>query len=510
MSRPCRLLAAFIVLLPILLSLVAAPLARAGASVAAPAQLLAAPFGDSGVLLALEPGTELTIDGAPEGAFYPVTAVGVSGWIDGNMIRVDKTSLEPAPEEIEAYTGEPPAETAAWEEPTATDPAAPEATPAPESTADAPGGAGESVTIVSDGPSTSDSDTGESGGGQPDATANAVPASTEAEQPSDTTGGEPPVTDTSSDPVDDNPGPAEAAPSETPVAVEPAPAPAPTSEAPPADSAPPAVSPAAEPADPDPKQPEMRRNGPTTVLVDAPLLDSPDPHSGLVFTVPAGSTFNLYGDEANGYLYGEFMWMFGWIRADQLDAAERVREERIPENVETVDTRTPKPGAGTAWTTVDLTLRAGPSAAEDSLGTVPAGTRVELTGVMQNDFQRVVHNGEVGWLSNAYLELPKDPEPELNANGRPEWTEREIIKIIEEAADRYGQPREDMLRVARCESNLDPYAVNPSGSYGLFQFVRSTWESTPFADKDIFDPEANSNAAGWMWQQGRRSEWVCQ
>ncbi|HEX5499345.1 MAG TPA: transglycosylase SLT domain-containing protein, partial [Thermomicrobiales bacterium] len=71
------------------------------------------------------------------------------------------------------------------------------------------------------------------------------------------------------------------------------------------------------------------------------------------------------------------------------------------------------------------------------------------------------------------------------------------------------QSRSDMLRVATCESNLDPYAVNPSGSYGLFQFIRSTWQSTPYGDDDIFDPKANANAAGWMWEQGRQTEWVC-
>ncbi len=54
------------------------------------------------------------------------------------------------------------------------------------------------------------------------------------------------------------------------------------------------------------------------------------------------------------------------------------------------------------------------------------------------------------------------------------------------------------------------YAVNPSGSYGLFQFIRSTWKSTPYGDEDVFDPEANANAAAWMWSEGRKSEWVCQ
>jgi len=84
------------------------------------------------------------------------------------------------------------------------------------------------------------------------------------------------------------------------------------------------------------------------------------------------------------------------------------------------------------------------------------------------------------------------------------------VRIIYAAADRYDQSRSDMLRVAECESNLDPYAVNPSGSYGLFQFIRTTWKSTPYGKEDIFNPEANANAAAWMWSEGRKSEWVCQ
>lgn len=94
---------------------------------------------------------------------------------------------------------------------------------------------------------------------------------------------------------------------------------------------------------------------------------------------------------------------------------------------------------------------------------------------------------------------------------RRRYSERQIVKIIEEAAKRFGQPRAAMLRVARCESNLDPTAVNRAGPYyGLFQFLKSTFASTPFADEDILDPKANALAAAWMWKQGRRNEWACQ
>jgi hypothetical protein len=95
--------------------------------------------------------------------------------------------------------------------------------------------------------------------------------------------------------------------------------------------------------------------------------------------------------------------------------------------------------------------------------------------------------------------------------GARTWTEEEIIQIIREAADLYGQPRRDMVRVARCESNLDPRAYNPAGPYhGLFQFLRSTFKWTPYADRNIYNPRANARAAAWMWSQGHRDHWACQ
>src|SRR5215211_8772466 len=56
--------------------------------------------------------------------------------------------------------------------------------------------------------------------------------------------------------------------------------------------------------------------------------------------------------------------------------------------------------------------------------------------------------------------------------GGASYSEEQIVDIIYEAADNYGQSREDMLRVARCESGLNPSAVGGGGTYhGLFQFV---------------------------------------
>ena len=90
-------------------------------------------------------------------------------------------------------------------------------------------------------------------------------------------------------------------------------------------------------------------------------------------------------------------------------------------------------------------------------------------------------------------------------------SEQQILDFIAEAAKKYGQSKSDMVRVARCESALDPCAVNRSGPYyGLFQYLQSTWKTTPYGDRDIFDPEAQSLATAWMWKQGRKNEWACQ
>jgi hypothetical protein len=90
-------------------------------------------------------------------------------------------------------------------------------------------------------------------------------------------------------------------------------------------------------------------------------------------------------------------------------------------------------------------------------------------------------------------------------------SEQEILGFISKAAKEYGQSENVMVRVARCESTLNPCALNPDGPYyGLFQYLKSTWRTTPFGDRDIYDPEAQALATGWMWKEGRKNEWACQ
>lgn len=47
-----------------------------------------------------------------------------------------------------------------------------------------------------------------------------------------------------------------------------------------------------------------------------------------------------------------------------------------------------------------------------------------------------------------------------------------------------------------------------SGAFGPWQFMPSTWMSTPFAGIDMARVDAQAMATAWMWSRGRRNEWA--
>ena len=126
-------------------------------------------------------------------------------------------------------------------------------------------------------------------------------------------------------------------------------------------------------------------------------------------------------------------------------------------------------------------------------------------------------------------ETPPAPEPTVQGLNVREWhgvavrylgrvrslqatlgRDPDVATAIGLACVVYGHCSE-LWRKARCESNLHRYSVNTtSGASGLFQFLPSTWRSTPFGRYSVFDPYANALAAGWMHTRGRGGEWVCQ
>jgi hypothetical protein len=61
------------------------------------------------------------------------------------------------------------------------------------------------------------------------------------------------------------------------------------------------------------------------------------------------------------------------------------------------------------------------------------------------------------------------------------------------------------LRIVACESNGEPFAANPEGNKprGLFQFIRSTWQTASagagWGQENEFHPQASIAAARWLF-----------
>lgn len=260
---------------------------------------------------------------------------------------------------------------------------------------------------------------------------------------------------------------------------------------------------------------ERTRTGVATETID--IWRQRDSDSEVLLTVPAGAQLTVTGRARKGYYPVTVAGVSGWTLTGSVAISVGTSTARA--------TRERKQQSLRGFTTDNLNLRAGPGTKNRVRKVIPAGDDLELTGQERGGFVAVRHGDETGWVAEEFVIAAESaaasvPEPERAVAAAPQPVLRgdpremppdDIIPFIYAAADYYGQPREDMLRVARCESDLVPMAVNAEGgSYGIFQFKTGTWLSTPYAEYDIFDPRASAYAAGWMWSVGRRNEWVCQ
>ena len=83
-----------------------------------------------------------------------------------------------------------------------------------------------------------------------------------------------------------------------------------------------------------------------------------------------------------------------------------------------------------------------------------------------------------------------------------------IEAIIQQAADANGVSYPWMLKIARCESGLNPHAYNPAGPYyGLYQFLMSTFKAN--GGTDIWDPVQQANITARMLAHGQAHQWGC-
>lgn len=275
--------------------------------------------------------------------------------------------------------------------------------------------------------------------------------------------------------------------------------------------------------------PLSTRAASTTVRDELNLRNGPGAGYAILAVMPAGSTVALNGEATEGWYPVIYNNLGGWAYGAYLALAGN---GGTGGDVQAY-------GGATVITAV-LNLRSGPGFGYGIIAGLTYGTTVEIVGGPQaGDGQswlqvRASRVG-LGWVAREYIDageaaggsaaspppppaaappprpLPTVPPPPPPApTPAPARSGDPIVNIITDAANRYGQSPAAMLAVARCESGLNPNAVNrSSGASGLFQFLPGTWRTTPYASSSILDPWANANAAAWMWSVGRRGEWVC-
>lgn len=214
---------------------------------------------------------------------------------------------------------------------------------------------------------------------------------------------------------------------------------------------------------------------------DSLILAGPGGEYGILTVAPAGANMSVDGDPVDGYLPVTFDGVSGWTAEGLIEVSgggggngggKGNRNRDASNGNGGVETVSAEPAFSDSGVPVEVAPEAAPEAAPVEAEPVTGG---------------------------AY------------GPGGAGYSEQQIVDIIYEAASNYGQNGDAMLRVARCESGLNPHAVGGGGAYhGLFQFVPSTFANTPYGEYDIYDPWANANAASWIWSEGGKSAWVCQ
>ncbi len=148
------------------------------------------------------------------------------------------------------------------------------------------------------------------------------------------------------------------------------------------------------------------------------------------------------------------------------------------------------------------------------LALVMVGSLLQVTGLQPaQQIWLALQTGPVGSFF-----VPPTPTPTPRPTPKPPPLppgSGQVVSIIKSV---FGSYADAAIAVARCESGLNPSAVNPTsigGSHatGLFQILYpSTWRTTSQANNSPYDATANTKAAyeifkrdGYNWH-----EWVCQ
>jgi soluble lytic murein transglycosylase-like protein len=135
----------------------------------------------------------------------------------------------------------------------------------------------------------------------------------------------------------------------------------------------------------------------------------------------------------------------------------------------------------------------------------------------QNDRTNLFQNGKKHWIVKISLAASlgialisagssfEAPAAHANSNAVDRGYSINVIRQV------FGSDADQAIRVAECESGLNPEAYNPSGAAGLFQIMPGTWVRTSQGGASRYDAYANAVAAHEIFVRDGHSwrEWAC-
>lgn len=91
-----------------------------------------------------------------------------------------------------------------------------------------------------------------------------------------------------------------------------------------------------------------------------------------------------------------------------------------------------------------------------------------------------------------------------------------VKRAIYDSSLIFGTPYALLLRIARCESSLNPHANNGS-HFGLYQFLPDTFrlgagglrKNTGIVARTVWSPQDASYVAGYLFALGQAPQWSC-
>lgn len=143
-----------------------------------------------------------------------------------------------------------------------------------------------------------------------------------------------------------------------------------------------------------------------------------------------------------------------------------------------------------------------------------------ITATAESATPSATYQGKtVKWWAKRAVQARKDANARgktvtrLKRSLRTDYTVQECVRLATIAYPDLSHSR--AWRIIGGESRGNPNARNKSPIWngehasGLWQFIPSTFNSTPYgkAGMSIWSPCASSLAAGWMHQNGRGREW---